>query len=102
VDELRRGAVGNMPACHATDALVAVWQAWQEGDEARAQRLHNHLLPLLSYERCYGGTPIYKQVLYRRGVIESPTIRTPAPELDAVALRELDRIMVEVGDLFRQ
>src|SRR5581483_9341912 len=56
LDELRRGAAGNMPACHAADALVAVWDAWSAGDAARAQALHDRLLPLLSFERCYGGT----------------------------------------------
>jgi len=93
LDELRRGAIGNMPACHATDALVAVWDAWQAGDETRAQALHDRLLPLLNYERCYGGSPIYKEVLRRRGVIRTATLRSPAPLLDALALRELDRIL---------
>lgn len=101
LDELRRGAAGNMPACHATDARVAIWDAWEAGDEARAQALHDRLLPLLSYERCYGGTPIYKEVLRRRGVITSAAIRTAAPVLDAAGQRELDRILANVDDLFR-
>ncbi len=99
LDELRRGAAGNMPACHATDALVAVWNAWQAGDEKQAQSLHDHLLPLLSYERCYGGTPVYKEVLRRRGIINNATLRSPGPPLDAVAQRELERILADLSDL---
>jgi 4-hydroxy-tetrahydrodipicolinate synthase len=102
LDELRRGACGNMPACHATDALVAIWDAWSAGNEAQAQALHDRLLPLLSLERCYGGTAVYKEVLRRRGVIRSAVLRSPAPSLDEMALRELDRILANVGDLFRQ
>jgi 4-hydroxy-tetrahydrodipicolinate synthase len=101
LDELRRGAAGNMPACHAVDALVRVWDAWKAGDEARAQALHNRLLPLLNLERCYGGTPVYKEVLRRRGVIRSSVFRSPSPSLDAAALREIDRTLADVADLFR-
>jgi 4-hydroxy-tetrahydrodipicolinate synthase len=101
LDELRRGAAGNMPACHAADALVAVWDVWESGDKAGAQALHDRLLPLLNYERCYGGIPIYKEVLRRRGVITSAAIRTAAPGLDDAGQRELDRILAGVGDLFR-
>ncbi len=101
LDELRRGAAGNMPACHITDALVAVWDAWSAGDEARAQSLHDRLLPLLSYERCYGGTPIYKEVLRRRGIIQSAALRAPGPRPDEFALRELDRLLAGIDDLLR-
>jgi 4-hydroxy-tetrahydrodipicolinate synthase len=101
LEELRRGAVGNMPAVHAADALAGVWEAWKAEDGGRAQALHNHLLPLLNFERCYGGTPVYKEVLRRRGVIRTSHFRSPTPPLDAPAQRELDRILAEVGDLFR-
>jgi dihydrodipicolinate synthase/N-acetylneuraminate lyase len=36
LDEYRRGAAGNMPACQATDLHVAIWQRLEAGDEARA------------------------------------------------------------------
>jgi dihydrodipicolinate synthase/N-acetylneuraminate lyase len=102
LDELRRGAAGNMPACHATDALVAVWDAWQAGDAPRAQALHDRLLPLFSFERCYGGIPVYKEVLRRRGVLRCTLTRLPEPPLDDAALRELDRILADIGDLIRR
>jgi dihydrodipicolinate synthase/N-acetylneuraminate lyase len=101
LDELRRGAAGNMPACHATDALVAVWDAWQAGDTQRAQELHDRLLPLFSFERCYGGIPVYKEVLRRRGVLHSTVTRVPDSPLDDAALRELDRILADIDDLIR-
>ena len=68
---------------------------------AEAQKLHNRLLPLLSYERCYGRAPVYKEVMRRRGIIRTSVFRVPAPPLDAPALRELDRILADVGGMFR-
>ena len=100
LDELRRGAAGNMPAAHAADALVSVWNAWAAGNEAEAQALHDRLLPLLNYERCYGGSVVYKEVLRRRGIIRSSAVRSPTPPLDAPAVRELERILANVGGLF--
>jgi dihydrodipicolinate synthase/N-acetylneuraminate lyase len=101
MEELRRGAAGNMPAAHGADVLVGVWDAWQSGDEARAQTLHDRLLPLLNFERCYGGTAVYKEVMRRRGVIRTAVFRSPASPLDPAALRELERILADVGSLFR-
>jgi dihydrodipicolinate synthase/N-acetylneuraminate lyase len=63
--------------------------------------LHDRLLPLLNYERCYGGTPVYKAVLHRRGVIRTPTMRSPGPGPDGPAQRGLERILADVGGLFK-
>jgi dihydrodipicolinate synthase/N-acetylneuraminate lyase len=100
LDEVRRGAAGNMPAVHAADALVSIWKAWAAGNEAEAQALHDRLLPLLNYDRCYGGAVVYKEVLRRRGIIRSSAVRSPTPPLDAPAIRELERILANVGGLF--
>jgi len=99
LDELRRGSHGNMPACQATDVQVQIWDKWISGDQAGARRLFNQLLPLINYERLYG-VAVYKEVLYRRGVITSRACRAPGKGLDADDLAELDAIMVDVEPLF--
>ena len=43
LDEFRRGAVGNMPACQATDVHVAIWNKLDAGDEHGARTLFNQL-----------------------------------------------------------
>ena len=68
LDEYRRGAIGNMPGGHTTDILVGIWQRLEEGDEKGARALFNSLLPLMNYERLYG-VAVYKEILYRRGII---------------------------------
>jgi 4-hydroxy-tetrahydrodipicolinate synthase len=99
LEEFRRGACGTMPACEVTDAHVHVWDALERGDEADARRLHTQLLPLLNFEAMYSFT-VYKEVLYRRGVIASPRTRVPgAGTLDKENHRELDRILEDLAPL---
>jgi dihydrodipicolinate synthase/N-acetylneuraminate lyase len=98
LEEVRRGACGTMPACEVTDAHVTVWDAL-ERDPEEGRRLHGQLLPLLNYEAMYSFT-IYKEVLYRRGVIASPKTRVPgAGKLDAENGRELDILLRDLEPL---
>jgi dihydrodipicolinate synthase/N-acetylneuraminate lyase len=99
LEEFRRGACGTMPACEVVDAHVLVWNALDRGDLEEARRLHRQLLPLLNYEAMYSYT-IYKEVLYRRGVIQSPGTRVPGSgRLDAENCRELDFLLRDLEPL---
>ena len=96
LEEYRRGACGTMPACEVTDVHVLVWNALDRGDEAEARRLHTMLLPLLNFEAMYSFT-VYKEILYRRGVIANPVTRVPgAGRLDAENHREIDAILEQL------
>jgi dihydrodipicolinate synthase/N-acetylneuraminate lyase len=99
LDEYRRGSVGNMPACQATDVQVAIWDKLEAGDEAGARALFNQILPLINYERLYG-VAVYKEVLYRRGIFATTVSRHPGGSLDAEDCAELDTIMWDVEPLF--
>ncbi len=99
IDEHRRGAVGNMPACQATDVQVAIWNKLVAGDEPGARKLFNQILPLINYERLYG-VAIYKEVLYRRGIFATRVSRQPGTSLDAHDHAELDAILKDVEPLF--
>jgi len=99
LEEFRRGACGTMPACEVTDAHVLVWDALERGDQAEARKLHTQLLPLLNFEAMYSFT-VYKEVLYRRGVIASARTRVPgAGTLDRENHRELDAILEAMAPL---
>lgn len=99
LEEFRRGACGTMPACEVADAHVQVWNALDRGDEAEARRLHTILLPLLNYEAMYSFT-VYKEILYRRGVIAWPGTRVPgAGRLDAGNHREIDALLNDLAPL---
>ncbi len=100
LDEYRRGAAGNMPACQTTDLLQAVWDLLEAGDETTARTMFNRVLPLISYERQYG-VALYKEVMYRRGVISNRVCRAPGRELDEWDRLEVDAIMADVAPLMK-
>ena len=99
IDEYRRGACGNMPACQATDVHVTMWDKLETGDEAGARKIFNQLLPLVSFERLHG-VAVYKEVLYRRGIFNTRISRAPGKYLDDADLKELDAILADVEPLF--
>ena len=100
LDEFARGACGTMPACEVTDVHVAIWNALELGDSSSARKLHSRLLPLLNIESLYGAV-VYKEVLYRRGIIANPAVRGPgALKLDTFDQRELDAILSDISELF--
>jgi 4-hydroxy-tetrahydrodipicolinate synthase len=99
-DEFRRGACGTMPACQTTDIHARIWNALDGGDEAGARQIFNRLLPLLNMEAQFGAA-LYKEVLRRRGVIATATLRGfKTSPLDQLDHRELDVLLAEVADLF--
>lgn len=92
-EEYLRGSCGNMPGCHVTDAVVALWNALERGDQEEARRVFSAMTPLFMYEHQMPGT--YKFVLAKRGVIRCANSRrglTP----DAIGEAFLDRILEEL------
>ena len=76
IDELKRGACGNMPAGGMVDVQVKVYDLYLAGEVERAEHLNRQLLPLLNYAMVYG-VSMHKYVLWRRGVLNSPFVRDP-------------------------
>ena len=76
IDELRRGACGNMPAGGLLDLQVKVYDMYRAGAVDEAEALNDKLLPLLNYAHVYG-VSFHKYVLWRRGVLASPFVRDP-------------------------
>jgi dihydrodipicolinate synthase/N-acetylneuraminate lyase len=99
VDEFRRGSVGNMPACEIPDVQVVLWNMLEAGDLVGARAMFNTVLPLINYERQYG-VGVYKELLYRRGIIATRVCRTPGKDLDTHDRAELDAILAEIEPLY--
>lgn len=76
IDELQRGACGNMPAGGLVDVQVKIYNLYKEGNIAEAEAIHFQLLPLLTYASMYG-VAFHKYVLWQRGVLRSPFARDP-------------------------
>ena len=97
IEEHRRGCAGQMPGCHVTDVVVALWNALEKGDEARALHIYKEMAPLFFFETQLNGS--YKEVLYRRGVIACPLKRNGAMPMDDIASRYLDQILKNLEPL---
>jgi dihydrodipicolinate synthase/N-acetylneuraminate lyase len=97
-DELARGADGTMPAVEIADLHVALIAASRRDDWATVRRLFERTLPLLNMQAVYRWR-LTKEVLLRRGLIESAYVRAPGPVLDRHDLKELDDLMAGLADL---
>lgn len=101
MDEFARGACGTMPACEICDVHVQLWDKLDAGDGRGARDIFNRMLPLLNLEFMYG-VVIYKEVLRRRGVIQSAHMRSAGHyPLDEYDRRELDAVLADLQPLFR-
>lgn len=98
IDELARGARGTMPACEITELHVAMVAAFEAGDHERARNLFERTLPLLNMQAVFRWR-LTKDVLRRRGLIQSTFTRAPGPELDRFDRLELDALLSRLGDL---
>lgn len=91
IEEMQRGARGQMPAADMTALYVAVWNHLEAGDLEAAWGVFTKMLPLVRFELQPGlGVSAVKHNLVARGVISSAAVRNPTKSLDAAGLRELE------------
>ncbi len=76
LDELARGAVGNMPASGFADLYVASWKAWVAGQHDQAMDLFSKTLLLIMDAQAYG-VEGQKYILQLRGVFPNTKCRRP-------------------------
>jgi 4-hydroxy-tetrahydrodipicolinate synthase len=74
LDDLSRGAVGNMPASGFADLYVAAWKAWTAGKQDEAMDLFSKTLPLIMDAQAYGVAG-QKYILQLRGVFRNTICR---------------------------
>jgi 4-hydroxy-tetrahydrodipicolinate synthase len=98
IDELTRGAKGTMPACEISELHVAMVDKFLGGDEQGARDLFERTLPLLNMQAIFRWR-LTKEVLKRRGLIESTYVRAPGAELDRFDRMELDALLKRLADL---
>jgi len=95
--ELSRGAAGTMTGFSYPEILRAMRLAFERGDRAGALATYHKFLPLVAFEAQQAvGLSIRKELLRRRGVIESAATRIGAP-IDASHQEELTEVLDLVG-----
>jgi dihydrodipicolinate synthase/N-acetylneuraminate lyase len=101
MSELHRGAHGFMPSVEVVDVHVQIWNAFQAGDEAHARQIYNQLLPFINLTFLLG-LKLCKEVLVRRGVLQTAGMRLPGDfAFDDDDYLELDTILADIQPLFR-
>lgn len=96
IEEMRRGAKGTMPFCSQPRAFVETFNHFQAGDEAAARQVYDRQIMAVNRLGAQGGDLFYhvhKQLLVRRGIIETAHVRAPTMPLDAITRREIDEIV---------
>ena len=99
IEEMRRGADGTMPFCSQPDDFVAVWDAFQRGDEATARTRFDATIMAINRLGNQGGDVFYhihKQLLVRRGIIRGSLVRSPTTPPDAITQREIDELLAQI------
>lgn len=98
LDEYAVGAVGTMPACEFPDLLAPILADWTAGREAPARTAFARLLPLVIFGLQSGiAWAVHKEVLLRRGLVESSAVRSPAAPLPPALVGSLEAILRELG-----
>jgi 4-hydroxy-tetrahydrodipicolinate synthase len=91
IDELIAGSAGAMTGFAAPEALVATVGAWQSAGYEAAARSYGAWLPLVVCEaHDKVSLAIRKEILRRRGLIESARVRPPGLPLPASMIPVLD------------
>ncbi|MGC9348131.1 MAG: dihydrodipicolinate synthase family protein [Anaerolineae bacterium] len=96
IEELRRGSRGTMPGCSCPEAFVAVWDAFQAGDEARAVEIfYRRIVPINRLEGLGWGAfyHVHKEILRSRGAIATAKVRDPVVPLDEPTRQDLSALI---------
>lgn len=96
VNELERGAAGTMPSPAFVDKIVHAYRIYRDAGAQAAQADLGPMGTLFVREVLYN-VVFHKEVLVRRGVIGHTTARIATPQLDAVDLADLTRLLDAVG-----
>jgi 4-hydroxy-tetrahydrodipicolinate synthase len=98
LDELRRGASGTMTGFAYPEILIQIWRSWASGNRKRATELYHRYLPILVFEGQPGiGLAIRKEILRRRGLIDSAILRPPDLQLDEAIASDLSEVMTALA-----
>lgn len=102
VDCARRGIAGTMPGMEFLPAIVALWKALQQKDEAAIYKLSFPIGALVSLQLqagLDGFLAVEKYVLHRQGLFKTNVRRQPYGwSLDPETQSEFDRLLVKLDE----
>jgi 4-hydroxy-tetrahydrodipicolinate synthase len=90
--DLEAGSDGFNTGFAFPEVLSAIVQAARSGDWDRARGLYTRFLPLIVFEQ-QPGVAVRKEILRRRGLLATATVRHPGAALPPGADRQLDALI---------
>ncbi len=78
-EEYQAGCCGTMPSCYMPDKFSHAWNLLEEGKRKEAADYFLPFAKLAAYEKDVANRCLWKEILVRKGVIASATIRGPVP-----------------------
>lgn len=98
VDSHKRGIAGTMPGADLIRALVPLWKALEDGDFAKADRIHGPLSALVSMQTSLDGfLAVEKFLLVKQGVFRNEIVRGPSGfSLDSETRTEIERLFEQL------
>jgi len=90
--DLEQGSSGYNTGFAFPEVLQAHVAAWQGGDRELARRIWTHFLPLIVFEQ-QPGVAVRKELLRRRGLLASGTVRHPGGALAPVSAAQLGDLL---------
>jgi 4-hydroxy-tetrahydrodipicolinate synthase len=100
IEEMRRGSQGTMPWPSMPAELVDIWNRVRSGDEAGAwENFYRHLVPFnrLGAGGLNSALQVQKEILRRKGIIQTSLVRGPADPLDDDTAEDLDGVCLSLG-----
>jgi len=96
--EMARGGCGTMTGFAFPEVLRAVRVAIEAGETRTAALIFDRYLPLIQFEgQAVVGLAIRKEILRRRGALDTNTTRGFSPRIDAITNAELDDLLDRLG-----
>jgi 4-hydroxy-tetrahydrodipicolinate synthase len=94
VDSYKRGITGTMPGAEVCWAIVALWNALIEQDQARVDAINGPLSSLISLQTSLDAfIAVEKHLLVKQGIFTSTRVRGPVGyRLDRETETEVDRV----------
>jgi 4-hydroxy-tetrahydrodipicolinate synthase len=92
--DLEKGSSGYNTGFAFPEVLQAHLAAWRAGDRRLARRIWQHFLPLIVFEQ-QPGVAVRKEILRRRGLLATATVRHPGAALAPGSARQLSTLLDE-------
>lgn len=99
MEELSRGSTGTMPFSSTPVEFSEVFKLYRNGEiEAAGKLFGDRIAPLchLVSQSPAIAVEFHKQILVKRGLIESSSVRQPAAKIDAHTQRDIDELLERV------